>query len=66
MFDNLPDWIYKGFWTLVQAALGYLTTIAIPDVGPMWTPVLAAAWVPATTALRKWAAERAATPAEPG
>jgi len=60
---NLPDWVYKTFWTVVALALGYLTTVAAPDVGPTWTPVLAAVWTPLLVAARSYVDKRTATPA---
>jgi len=61
--DNLPDVVYKTFWTVVALALGYLTTVAAPDVGPTWTPLLAAVWTPVLVALRTYVDKRTGTPA---
>lgn len=58
---NLPDVAYKTFWTVVALVLGYLTTVAAPDVGPTWTPFLAAVWTPVLVAARAWVDKRTAT-----
>jgi hypothetical protein len=63
VFDNLPDWVFKTFWTVAALALGYLTTVAVPDVGETWTPFLAAVWTPLLIAARTYVDKRNSTAA---
>lgn len=60
---DLPDWVFKTFWTAAALALGYLTTVAAPNVGETWTPVLAAVWTPVLVALRQLVDKRTGRPA---
>lgn len=65
MFQNLPDWAYKIFWTSVSVLLAAVTTIPL-DVGPEWTPVLTPVWNLGLIKVREYVDRRTSTASTEG